>query len=285
MSQTRDPEVHEEVAPPGGSELFKRVISGIVLGIAAILAAWIGGMTFLLFCTAGALAVWWEWTGVIKAGPRTLLIAIGWLAIAGMALALGTDAAAIAFICAVIGAGVAMASAQPGRGWAGGGIFYAAAVLVPAVMLRSDASLGLVAILWLFAVVWAEDTGAYFAGRLIGGPKLAPRVSPNKTWAGAVGGAVAGVVAGSVVVAAAGIEWKLMHAVVALAVVVAAQLGDLLESAIKRRFGVKDASALIPGHGGLMDRVDGFLIAAAAALAIGIARAGPSAPAAGLLSW
>jgi phosphatidate cytidylyltransferase len=142
-----------------------------------------------------------------------------------------------------------------------------------------------VAVLWLFAVVWAEDTGAYFAGRLIGGPKLAPRISPNKTWAGAVGGTVAAIIAGSAVVILAGIEWKAMHALVAFVVSVAAQIGDLIESAIKRRFGVKDASALIPGHGGMMDRVDGFLIAAAAGLAIGIAHAGPAAPAAGLLSW
>jgi phosphatidate cytidylyltransferase len=152
-------------------------------------------------------------------------------------------------------------------------------------MLRNDLSLGLAAVLWLFAVVWAEDTGAYFAGRLIGGPKLAPRVSPNKTWSGAAGGVIAGVVAGSAVVVLAGITWRPTHAAIALLVAVAAQLGDLLESGIKRRFGVKDASALIPGHGGLMDRVDGLLVAAAVAVAIGIARAGASAPAAGLLSW
>jgi phosphatidate cytidylyltransferase len=285
VSETRAPEVQADVGRPGGNDLFKRIISGIVLAIVAIGAAWIGGATFLIFCTAGALAVWWEWTGVIKAQPRNLLTGIGWVAIAGMTLALGMDAPAIAFVCAIIGVGVAMATAQPGRAWAGVGIFYAGAVVVPAVMLRHDPVFGLVAVLWLFAVVWAEDTGAYFAGRLIGGPKLAPRISPNKTWAGAIGGTVAAIVAGSAVLILAGIEWKAMHVLVAFVVAVAAQIGDLIESAIKRRFGVKDASALIPGHGGMMDRVDGFLIAAAVALAIGIAHAGPSAPAAGLLSW
>jgi phosphatidate cytidylyltransferase len=152
-------------------------------------------------------------------------------------------------------------------------------------MLRNDAQFGLVAIFWLFAVVWAEDTGAYFAGRLIGGPKLAVAISPNKTWAGAVGGTVAGMAAGSAVIVAAGIAWRPLHLAVAFVVVVAAQVGDLLESAVKRRFGVKDASALIPGHGGMMDRVDGFLFAAAVALLIGLVRGGAQTPAGGLLAW
>jgi phosphatidate cytidylyltransferase len=151
-------------------------------------------------------------------------------------------------------------------------------------MLRNDSPYGLVAVVWLFAVVWAGDTGAYFAGRAIGGPKLAPAVSPNKTWSGAIGGAVAGVGAGMLVLLAAGFQLRPMHILVAFVVSAAAQAGDLVESAIKRQFGVKDASRLIPGHGGLMDRVDGLLFAATAALAIGVLRGG-SAPASGLFSW
>jgi phosphatidate cytidylyltransferase len=265
-------------------ELGTRVISAVVLGLAALAATWIGGIPFLVLWAAGAFAVWWEWTGIIKADPRSLVVAIGWVAIAGMAVALAKDAAAIAFVCAVIGGAVAMATAQPGRSWAAAGMFYAAALLVPIVMLRNDSAYGLVAVLWLFAVVWAGDTGAYFAGRAIGGPKLAPAVSPNKTWSGAIGGAVAGVAAGMLVLLAAGFQLRPMHILVALVVSAAAQAGDLVESAIKRHFGVKDASNLIPGHGGLMDRVDGLLFAASAALAIGVLRGG-SAPASGLLSW
>jgi phosphatidate cytidylyltransferase len=269
---------------PASGELGTRVISAVVLGIAALAATWFGGIPFLVLWTAGALAVWWEWTGIIKADPRNLVIAIGWLAIAIMGVALAKDAPAIALVCAVIGGAVAMATAQPGRGWAAAGMLYAAAVLIPIVMLRNDAQLGLVSILWLFAVVWAGDTGAYFAGRAIGGPRLAAVVSPNKTWSGAIGGAIAGVAAGSLVLLAAGFQLRPMHLVVALCVSAAAQIGDLVESAIKRRFGVKDASNLIPGHGGLMDRIDGLLFAATAALAIGIVRGG-SNPASGLLSW
>jgi phosphatidate cytidylyltransferase len=255
-----------------------------VLGLVALAATWFGGISFLILWTVGALAVWWEWTSIVKADPRGLVVAIGWIAIAGMALALAKDAAAIAFVCAVIGGAVAMATAQPGRGWAAAGMMYTAALLIPIVMLRDDASLGLVSVLWLFAVVWAGDTGAYFAGRAIGGAKLVPAVSPNKTWSGAVGGAIAGVTAGVLVLLAAGFQLRPMHLAVALVVSAAAQVGDLAESAIKRRFGVKDASKLVPGHGGLMDRVDGLLFAATAALAIGVARGG-SSPASGLLSW
>lgn len=280
--QTRD---DPPAAAAVAGELGLRVISGVVLAAVALAAAWFGGLIFLLLCMAGACAVWWEWTGIIGSAPRSLLIAIGWAALLVMGVALAMDAAALALVSAVIGASVAMATAQPGRLWAGAGIFYAGAVLVPAVMLRTDPDFGLAAIFWLFAVVWAEDIGAYFAGRAIGGPKLAVNISPNKTWAGAAGGTLAGVIAGSLVVVAAGIEWRFAHLAVAFAVVVAAQFGDLLESAVKRRFGVKDASALIPGHGGMMDRVDAFLLAATAALAIGLVRGGSGAPAAGLLSW
>ena len=283
MTNAQIPEDHSETAARS-SELGTRVISAVVLGLVALAATWFGGISFLALWAAGALAVWWEWTGIIKADPRSLVVAIGWVAIAGMAVALAKDAAAIAFVCAVIGGAVAMATAQPGRGWAAAGMLYAAALLVPIVMLRNDSAYGLVAVLWLFAVVWAGDTGAYFAGRAIGGPKLAAAVSPNKTWSGAIGGAVAGVAAGMLVLLAAGFQLRPVHILVALFVSAAAQTGDLVESAIKRHFGVKDASSLIPGHGGLMDRVDGLLFAATAAVLIGVVRGG-AAPASGLLSW
>jgi phosphatidate cytidylyltransferase len=202
-----------------------------------------------------------------------------------MAISLEADAAAIAFVCAVVGAGIAMASVQTARQWTGGGVLYAAMLLIPAVMLRSDPAWGFIAIIWLFAVVWAEDTGAFFTGRFFGGPKLAVSISPGKTWSGAAGGTIAGILAGNIVILVAGIPWRPAHLALAFAVAVAAQLGDLLESAIKRRFAVKDASSLVPGHGGLMDRVDGFLFAAVLALAIGFVHGGVRSPASGLLQW
>lgn len=285
MNDVQAPQTNQDEPPKRASELTMRVVSSIVLGIAAIATGWLGGFVFLAFWTVAAIAVWWEWVGVVKAESRPVLIGIGVTAIAGMAIALAADAAAIAFVCALIGAGVAVASVQSARGWIGGGIVYAAAVLIPAVMLRDDPALGFIAIVWLFAVVWSEDTAAYFAGRYFGGPKLAPAISPNKTWSGAAGGTIAGVLAGNVVILLAGISWHPAHLLTAFAVVVAAQFGDLLESGIKRRFAVKDASSLLPGHGGLMDRLDGFIVAAALALAIGLAHGGMGGPAAGLLLW
>jgi phosphatidate cytidylyltransferase len=150
------------------------------------------------------------------------------------------------------------------------------------VLLRAD-EVGLIAVLWLFAVVWSTDIAAFYCGRAFGGPLLWPAISPKKTWSGATGGTLAAIVAGCAVVYAAGIALHPAHALVALVVSIASQAGDLFESAIKRRFHVKDASQLIPGHGGVMDRLDGFVAAATVALAIGGARGGGSAT--GLLLW
>ena len=137
----------------------------------------------------------------------------------------------------------------------------------------------------MFAVVWATDIAAYFVGRAVGGPKLAPRLSPNKTWSGSIGGLAGAVLAAVLVVHFGGVGGMPAAIVVAMALSTVAQIGDLAESAIKRRFGVKDASSLIPGHGGLMDRLDGFVAAAVLACLIGLAHGGMDAPARGLLIW
>ena len=165
------------------------------------------------------------------------------------------------------------------------GLIYAGALLLAPILLRRDPTLGFSAMLFLFAIVWATDIAAYFAGRTIGGPKLMPAVSPKKTWSGAIGGALGAVVAGLIVVKCAGLGVTPALVILAFVLSVVAQAGDLIESAIKRHFGAKDSSALIPGHGGLMDRLDGFLTAAAAAVMVGLARGGLEAPARGLLIW
>jgi phosphatidate cytidylyltransferase len=170
MSDAEIPQDQESDAPKGSGELFKRIVASIVLGIGAVATAWIGGLVFLIVWTVAAAIVWWEWVGIVKAELRPVLIAIGAVAVAGMAVSLAADAAAIAFVCAVVGAGIAMSSVQTARHWTGGGVIYAAAVLIPAAMLRADPEWGFVALIWLFAVVWAEDTGAYFGGRTFGGP-------------------------------------------------------------------------------------------------------------------
>jgi phosphatidate cytidylyltransferase len=157
--------------------------------------------------------------------------------------------------------------------------------MVSPVVLRHDAAWGFAALVFLFVVVWLTDIVAYFTGRALGGPKLLPRVSPNKTWSGAIGGTLAGIIGGVLVAGYSGAGNLAAIGMIALVLSIVAQAGDLLESAVKRHFNTKDASGLIPGHGGLMDRLDGFLTAAVLAALIGVVRGGFDAPARGLMVW
>ena len=167
--------------------------------------------------------------------------------------------------------------------WAAAGVLYAGALVASVGLLRVSPSFGMAAILWLFAVVWGADIAAYFAGRLIGGPRLWPRVSPGKTWAGAIVGAFAGAVLGLMLAAwtnrLAALFW------LGLATAIVSELGDLFESALKRRFGVKDSSGLIPGHGGLMDRLDAFTSASFFAAVVAILHPKGDYIASGLFQW
>jgi phosphatidate cytidylyltransferase len=165
------------------------------------------------------------------------------------------------------------------------GLIYASALLMATVVLRADQKYGFAAIIVVFAIVWGTDIGGYFAGRAIGGPKLASAISPKKTWSGAIGGTVVGVVAAIAVAEAFSIRSPVMIGMVALGLSIVSQCGDLFESWLKRRFDAKDASGLIPGHGGVMDRLDGFIVATVAASLVGVLRGGFEGPAAGLLVW
>ena len=162
------------------------------------------------------------------------------------------------------------------------GLAYAGIPALAIAKLRGADGEGLAAVLFLFAAVWATDILAYFTGRAIGGPKLAPSISPGKTWSGAIGGAVSGVIAAWGVAAAFGRggDWRLP--LVALAVSVISQMGDLYESSVKRRAGVKDSSHLIPGHGGVLDRVDGLVAGAVLLYLFGALAGGPDSPAHGI---
>jgi phosphatidate cytidylyltransferase len=211
------------------------------------------------------------------AGVGTLVLAFA-LAGAGRPLA--------AVIVTAMGTLAVAALAPPPRClWVAGGVPYAGAIGIAPVVLRADGDHGFVAVIVLFVVVWSTDIAAYFAGRAIGGPKLLPRVSPKKTWSGALAGAAGAVIAALVVAKLAGLTGWLMIAVVALVLSIVAQAGDLFESFLKRRFGVKDSGHLVPGHGGLMDRLDGFVTAAVLAALIGVMRGGVSAPGRGLAVW
>lgn len=283
------------VAPEGAGRNFKRrVVSATVLAPMAIVAAYLGGWVFIVVCALAAGAVLWEWTQLVARGAEPRILAPGLAALAVAAALAGTSAASAAICAIAIGAVLAgvMVAFWPRRevpqvtpAWGAGGVIYAGIVLLCPALLRGDPDYGLLALLFLFAVVWATDIFAYLVGRSIGGPLLWPRLSPNKTWSGAFGGFLGGVAAGVAVAYASGGTRGAVAGALAFALSLVAQCGDLFESAIKRRFGVKDTGHLIPGHGGVMDRLDGFLVAAFAAVLIGILRQGVAAPARGLLAW
>ena len=270
----------------GNSNLLLRVATSLVLAPLAIAAAYFGGLVFVLFWLAAALGVLWEWDTLVCAHDRNSVVTIGAVALVGAALLLAFDWSGTAIALIALGAfGVATLASRVRRAWCAAGLIYAAALLIAPVVLRRDAALGFAAIILLFVIVWLTDITAYFIGRAVGGPKLWPRVSPKKTWSGATGGTLAGVLGGVIVARQFGVTDLAAGAAVALGLSVMSQAGDLLESAVKRNFSAKDASSLVPGHGGLMDRLDGFVAAAVAAALFGLLRGGLDTPAQGLMVW
>jgi len=262
-----------------------------VLAPLAVGVAWLGGWAFFAFWMLAAWGILHEWRRIVG-DPAATHVGLGECALLAAGIAAMVGFGGVAALIALYGAAVEWLASPPGsaRSWVASGIVYAVALPIACILLRADPHYGFLAILFLFAVTWATDILAYFAGRLVGGPKLWRRVSPNKTWSGAIGGVCGAVAAGLAVTHlavtnGAGIPNSLAVGGLALLLSVASQAGDLFESALKRRFGVKDASHLIPGHGGIMDRLDGFLAAAVLAAVIGIARGGMDAAARGLLVW
>jgi phosphatidate cytidylyltransferase len=260
-----------------------RVVSAAVLAPLAIVIAYVGGWLFALFWGVVALGVWREWSRLVAGQDRPFLVGV--IAIAAAAVLGGAARPLWAVAAIALGATLAAGLTLPDRRpWIAAGVAYAGALLLAPVTLRLDPNYGFLAIVFLFAVVWVTDIMAYFVGRAIGGHKLAPRLSPNKTWSGALGGAAGAVLAAVAMTRAAGLENSVMIALVGFALSLCSQAGDIFESAVKRRYGAKDAGQLIPGHGGLMDRLDGFVAAALAAALLGVLRGG-DAPARGLLVW
>ncbi|HEX4768955.1 MAG TPA: phosphatidate cytidylyltransferase [Lichenihabitans sp.] len=265
-------------------ELGPRLGSAAVMMAAALLTTVWGGILFGLFWFAAALIILREWQALVG-GPRGALpLSAGGLALGASAVLAGASHLVGALASLVLGALALAALASPARRtMAAAGILYAGVPLVALVVLRHATPFGTLAIFWLFAVVWGTDVMAFFGGRTIGGPKLSPRFSPSKTWSGFLIGILSGGLLGLLVVPSVADKPRLL--VLGLVAGALAQAGDLFESALKRRFGVKDSSALIPGHGGLMDRLDGFAAAACFAACLGVVRHGVDAPGLGLFSW
>jgi phosphatidate cytidylyltransferase len=273
-------------ASGGVNNLLLRVASAILLAPLALGAAWLGDWAFAVFWGVAAVAVLWEWVALVGGPGQKPTFSTGGSAIAAAAVVGWLHRPIAALLLVGLGALAATIFAPRGRRvWITAGIAYAAVMLLAPLLLRDDESYGLLALLFLFAIVWTTDILAYFGGRAFGGPKLCPSISPKKTWSGAVTGALGATIVGVLVARFFGaFNWTAL-AVIALILSAVSQLGDLLESWIKRRFGAKDASHLIPGHGGVMDRLDGFWAAALAACLIGLLRGGFDAPARGLLLW
>jgi len=272
------------VAGQGSRNLLLRVIAGVVLAPLAIAIAYAGGWLWTVLVTLAAIGLYVEWLMIVGVARETRMVASGAIALALAGLCLGLGRIDAALLALAIGLAVVAVLSQGQRIWTATGFGYAAAAQVASVVVRLDLEMGFVALVFVLLIVWVTDIGGYFAGRGIGGPKLWPRVSPKKTWAGAAGGFAASL---AVAFGFAAFDLGKTGALLLLGAVlsVVSQLGDLFESAVKRRFGVKDSSHVIPGHGGLLDRLDGFVAAIIVAAIFGFLRGGADGVGRGLMVW
>ena len=243
-----------------------RTASGLTLSFATFAAVYFGKPYFNLLIAAGAAALAWEWARLCGArvpGTQFAILLFGVLAVIAVASISRIDRALLLVVLSAVALyGAERLTAGPRKGWLAFGALYIGLPGTAYIAIASDPEWGRATLFWMFFTVALTDMGAYFSGRSIGGPKIAPGISPNKTWAGLLGGAVAAMAVGAI---AAGywLEqpiWPLVGLSAALAVI--SQAGDFFESLVKRKFGVKDTGAIIPGHGGLFDRVDGHIAAA-----------------------
>ena len=278
-----EPDAASADAKPAPSNLVMRVLAALVLAPLVIALAYAGGWLWSLLVTLVSIGLFAEWLMVVGAGS-TALTGAGTIVIAMMGLCVAAGALKTAIIVGCVGGAIVTLIARGKFVWAATGFAYAAAALLASILVRKDLVNGFSALMFVLLVVWATDIGGYFAGRGIGGPKLWPRVSPKKTWSGALGGFAASLVVAAGF-AACGIGKAVPLLLVSAVLSVVSQSGDLFESAVKRRFGVKDSSHIIPGHGGLMDRLDGYIAAVVLAAIFGILRGGADGVGRALMVW
>jgi len=258
------PSARVEPAPlrsPG--TLALRIASAAVMAPLAIAAAWFGWPWLPIVTALAGGGMAWEWARLCRGGAvgASGIVLIG--AVLAAIAAAAAAGAASALALAVVGAAAVFVVALRERGgdprWLAAGALWLAVPCLLLLWLARAAGGGRPVVLWIFAVVWATDIGAYAVGRAIGGPRLAPRWSPHKTWAGLIGGALCAALAGWAAAGLLNLSSVLPLVLVSAGLALVEQFGDLAESMAKRRFGVKDSSGLIPGHGGLLDRLDGLL--------------------------
>ena len=254
-------------------EVTQRVISGVALGLLVLALTWFGGIPFKLLAILAMALIFFEWFRIVETqGLNILNWLIGGATIGLIGICVLMGWSGYALVVCIAGAVLLMLVRviEGADFWPSLGIIYAGIGGIAFAALRDSGDLGFAVIIFLFAVIWCTDIFAFFGGRSFGGPKLAPGISPNKTWSGFASGLLGGVL-GGVVAAVFLTESSLLWVVLLAAIVsVAGQLGDLFESGVKRKFGVKDSGTLIPGHGGVMDRVDSLIFAAFAAYIVAL---------------
>lgn len=243
-----------DLPPRKNADLGTRAVVGAALIVIAAAALWFGDFAFWLLVMLGALAMIHEWGGLHGATAEQRKLAQYALMVPLAILSPLAAGPGFLGLGLVVGAGFFLASVTR-NGALGAGAVYVGLPVLALLFLRGQPD-GLLLAFWAMALVWACDIGAYFAGRAIGGPRLMPMVSPNKTWAGLVGGVIGAALFG-LVLTFWGLPMLLALATPVLAVL--AQAGDLYESHLKRRAGVKDSGTILPGHGGVLDRLDGLV--------------------------
>jgi len=266
-------------------EIAKRIASAVVLAIVALGAVIVSPWSFAVLVVVAGTIVAWEWGKLVRGNGTDLIafVVAFTVAIIAVLATLGKIDTALVIVAISFAAVAALSLGSQNWSWSVLGLGYAALPAFALAWLRGDPTLGLAALLYLLAVAWTTDTASYAAGRLIGGPKLAPAISPKKTWSGLIVGTIAPAIVGYATSLFLKDTSGLRLALVSVAIAAFCQLGDLSESAVKRKFGTKDMSQLIPGHGGLLDRIDGLLFASLAAALIALRD--PSSPGRGLLIW
>ncbi len=264
--------------------------SAAVLIPVTLAAVWVGGWAFAGLAALAGVLMAWEWSRMTFDPRHAMRFAIligGAALVAAMAGQIGLRPihilSGLVFWAACLV--LSLHYRAGGLRWAFFGVPYICLPVFSLVALRADPSYGLLCVIWLLIVIWITDTAAFFAGRSIGGPKLAPSVSPKKTWSGAIAGVAAATLAGGAFAWFAGLPGWAGLGILSAAISIVGQVGDLIESALKRRFGVKDSSNLIPGHGGVLDRLDSLVTASVVALGVGLVHAGYPNAAQGTLVW
>lgn len=265
---------HSQQNPVKSNKLLTRIVSALVMLPIAVFVILNGGLPFFILLCLLTMLILSEWNGICEDKPISLLVAVQALCAVLLMLAVvwGSPHLYLSAACSIVSVITAAYFVKANIVWALIGFFYA---LVPSIsfVLISDMMGGEV-VLWMMIVIWSMDTGAYFAGKNIGGPKMSPKISPNKTWSGLIGGTVTAMLfSGIYAYFMKEQNIPLFESATILLILsglfaILSQMGDLAESAVKRKFSVKDSGAIIPGHGGVMDRVDGVLFVAPAVLAV-----------------